>query len=250
MIDLKDYSKKYSQQYKKKFSFERVLIKSRRERVLTSVKKHTHKNILEIGCGLDPIFQFCEDYDHYTVVEPSSSFAEHAQKLAQGKDGITILSGYLEDVYGSLAGKPEFDFIIMSGILHEVSDPNRLLHAINEVCQVETVVHINVPNVRSFHRLLAYEMGLIRSLFEKSEMEKKFQRNTRFDKETLFKIVEKNGFRVISFGTYFIKPFKNSQIEKIVEKNIVDISFLEGLEKLIKYMPEMGSEMYVDVKKK
>ncbi len=250
MIDLKDYSKNYSQQYKKKFSFERVLIRNRRQKVLTSIEKHPHKSILEIGCGLDPVFPYCKDFEHYTIVEPSEEFIKHANKLADKKKNITIKCGYFEDVFGSLVGKFEFDFIIMSGILPEVSDPDRLLHAVNEVCQDETVIHINVSNVRSFHRLLAYEMGLIQSLFEKSELGKKLQRNTSFDKEALFKIVEKNGFKVLSFETYQVKPFTNEQMEKIVKKNIVDMSIMEGLERMIKYLPEMGCEMSVDVKKK
>ena len=109
-------------------------------------------------------------------------------------------------------------------------------------------MHINVPNVYSFHRLLAYEMGHVESSFEKSETEIKFKRHTRFDKHSLVKLVEENGFQILSHGTYFIKPFNNEQMERTINQNIIPRDIIEGLEKIIKYMPDLGCEMFVEVR--
>jgi hypothetical protein len=62
-------------------------------------------------------------------------------------------------------------------------------------------------------------------------------------------MVEENGFRILSYGTYFIKPFTNQQMEAIMAQNIVDKDIIKGLERMVRYMPDLGSEMYVEVKR-
>ncbi|HZS07222.1 MAG TPA: class I SAM-dependent methyltransferase [Blastocatellia bacterium] len=246
MTDIADYSDKYSDQYLSQ-SFETSLVRIRRRQVLASLSKYDHNHILEIGCGLEPLFPFCDGFQTYTVVEPSEVFVRHARSLvAEGRD-IEIIHDYFERAHDRLTAGPGFDFIILSSLLHEVERPVELLQAVRRLCGESTVVHINVPNVFSFHRLLAMEMGLINDVFEKSGTEIKFQRQTRFDKSLLFEMVEGNGFRVISSGTYFIKPFTHEQMEKILDNGILDVSVIEGLERMIKYIPDLGCEIFVDV---
>jgi len=248
-IDIKDYSEKYLKEHGKTLSFERVLAEVRKTQILKSLNEYKHEHILEVGCGLDPLFLYC-DYISYTIVEPSDRFVQRARELAAGKGNINIIQGYMEEACQKLCKLAHgFDFIILSSLLHEVPLPEKLLQSVYQVCKSDTVVHINVPNVYSFHRLLAYEMGHIASIFEESETEAKFQRHTRFDKQLLCETVEESGFKILSYGTYFIKPFANRQMEAIVAQNIVDKDVIKGLERMIKYMPDLGSEMYVEVKR-
>jgi len=250
-IDIHDYSKKYLDEYGKPFSFEPVLTDVRRRQVLKSLTKYRHEHILEVGCGLHPLFPHCTRFKSYTIVEPSHEFIEHVAGLAAGKRNIRIVEGFMEQACEELlTGDQAFDFIIVNGVLHEVPQPERLLQSVRRVCGEDTVVYVSVPNVYSFHRLLAYEMGYIASIFDKSEMEAKFQRHTRFDKKLLFEMVERNGFGILSHGTYFIKPFSNEQMEAMVDKNIVGRDIVAGLEAMTKYMPDLGCEMFVDVKVK
>ena len=246
MSHITDYESKYADHYKSKFAFERILIEIRRNKILESFKKHHPDNILEVGCGLEPLFLFYKDFKSFCIVEPALKFTRHAQKLSRGMANVSIVKGCFEDVYQSLTAGCRFDFIVLSSLLHEVADPDRLLRSLKYICNRDTVVHINVPNVRSFHRLLAYEMGLIDDIFEKSMMEKKFHRHTRFDKALLFKMVKRNGFRILSYGTYFIKPFTHRQMEKIIMQKIMNRKVLKGLEKMSKYMPELGCELFVE----
>ena len=250
MSNITDYESKYAGHYKSKFAFERTLIEIRRDKILESFKKYHPGTILEIGCGLEPLFLFYKDFKSFDIVEPSLKFTRHAQKLSRGMPNVSIVRGCFEDVYQSLATRCRFDFIVLSSLLHEVADPNRLLRCLRHVCGRDTIVHINVPNVRSFHRLLAYEMGVIDDIFEKSVMEKKFHRHTRFDKALLFKMIERNGFRILSYGTYFIKPFTHRQMEKIIIQKIINRQVLKGLEKMSKYMPELGCELFVEARVK
>ncbi len=248
MRNFKDYTEKYTQHYQKNCSFEKVLAGSRRQKVLASLNKYPHRSILEIGCGFEPIFPYCDKNIDATVVEPSLVFFQNAKKLAEKRPLTTVIHNYFEKMYYSFEKSKEFDFIILSSVLHEVVNPLELLQAIHAVCRNDTVVHINVPNVRSFHRILALKMGIIENLFEKSEIGKELQRRSYFDKEFLFEMMRKTGFKILSFGTYFIKFFSNKQMETIIKNKIIDKSLIDGLEKMIGYMPELGCEMFVEVK--
>lgn len=249
MFDLEDYAKKYSDLYRDD-DFETVLVKIRRKQVMASLRKHNHQNILEIGCGLEPLFPYCDHYETYTIVEPAEEFVQHAKALSSGEDKIRVVQGYFEEAYKQLLGKSYFDFVICSALLHQVPNPATLLQSIYQLCSDSTVVHINTPNGFSFHIVLALEMGIIDDIFVKSETDIELQRHTRFDKASLFRLVEGNGFQILASGTYFIKPFTNEQMGKILKTEIVDISIIDGLERMIKYLPDMGSEIFVDVKRK
>lgn len=246
--DINDYSKKYMEEHTRSFSYESVLVEVRRKQVLKSLNKYPHRHILEIGVGLEPLFQYCNDYESYTIVEPGYELVQNARKMAEGNNNIKIIHGFLEEVNEKLFESEDFDFIILSSLLHEVPDPDKLLQSIHRVCKPDTVIHINVPNVYSFHRLLAFEMGYIESIFDQSETEVKFQRHTRFDKESLFQIIEKNGFQILLQGTYFIKLFNNEKMEEMINLNIFNQDLIKGLEGMIKYMPDLGCEMFIEIK--
>jgi len=109
-------------------------------------------------------------------------------------------------------------------------------------------VHFNVPNVRSFHRLLALESGLIGDLFEQSETERRFQRHTRFDRERLEALLRANGFEILDSATYFVKPFTHAQMDALVQSGTCGPEVIEGLDRMTKYMPDMGCEIYANVR--
>lgn len=247
-MDLDNYTTEYLKHYKDR-SFELYLIAARRRQVLKSVERYPHDRILEVGCGVEPLFLHIDNFKMYTVVEPSAEFAERARQQAAERDSITVLQEHLEDAASKLLQGEAFDFIILSSLLHEVPDPHGLLSAVHLLCGPSTTLHINVSNVYSFHRLLALEMGLVQTISQPSEMEIRFQRHTRFDRQSFTKIVEEHDFRVLAFGTYLIKPFTNDQIDAMLKRGIIDGAVIEGLEGMTKYLPEMGCEMFIEARR-
>src|SRR4051812_11360306 len=222
MTDIRaDYAAKYFEQYASG-GFETILVRVRRGQVLDFLRRHPGARVLEVGCGLEPLFLFWNAFEAMTIVEPSAEFIAAARERAAGDPRIELRHAYLEDVAEDL-GDAKPDVIIVSSLLHEVPDPERLLASLRAVCSPGTIVHINVPNVRSFHRLLALEMGLIDDLFEQSEIEKRFHRHTRFDREKLHALLRGAGFDVLESGTYFVKPFTHAQMEALLSSGAVDL---------------------------
>ncbi|MGN1152906.1 MAG: class I SAM-dependent methyltransferase [Candidatus Gastranaerophilaceae bacterium] len=235
---------KYAQDYNLS-PFEHILVKYRRKKVLEILNKYKPKNILEVGCGRDSIFNYYKDYDLFTVVEPSTEFCDLARSSHNYNENITIINGFLEEEITKCAIQ-KYDFIVISCLLHEVPKPHLFLSTIKQLSDLKTIIHINVPNSKSFHLLWAYKSGLIPKLGIQTETSKKLQQNTVFDMEILINIVETNGFKVKEQGSYFIKPFNHSKMQSLVNDNYIDDKLLDGLYEMSEYMPDLGAEIFVN----
>ena len=141
-----------------------------------------------------------------------------------------------------------FDFIVCSGLLHEVEDPIRLVQEIVSICTQNTIVHINVPNANSMHRLIALEIGIIKNVHDMSERNIDLQQQNVFDLSALCDLTVKAGLTILDRGSYFIKPFTHQQMHQMMQQKIITEDVLYGLYELTKYIPELGSEIYIDCK--
>lgn len=247
MRDIKDYTDKYVDE-----PFEPTIVEIRKRAVIEQCNKYGHDNILEIGCGMDPFFKNFKDFKKMIIVEPGEAFAENARKLAESEtEYIEVVSGFLEERIDTIkAYDIEFDYIILSSLLHELDEPQKMLNAIRKLCSKKTIVHINVPNANSMHRLIAIEAGLITDIHEQSEQMKRMQRRRTYDMNLLQDEIKGAGFTVVDSGSYFIKPFTHAQMQRCLDEGIIDSNVILGLERLAKYMPKFGAGIYVNVKMK
>lgn len=249
MRDIDLYTKEYDG-----LPFEAIQVEYRRKKVLEQVMKYKHDCMLEVGCGLEPLFAFLNDFDEMTIVEPSSEFVNKAkellfEKFSDANFSVDIIQGFLEEKCADIRNK-QYDMIIVSSLLHELENPKNVLDATYELCTKDTIVHINVPNAKSLHRYLAFEMGLIESVYEKSAQQTRLNQHSTFDMEALITLLEECGFSVIEKGSYFPKLFTHGQMQKLVDEKIINREMLDGMYKMSKYLGNYGSEIYVDVVKR
>jgi 2-polyprenyl-3-methyl-5-hydroxy-6-metoxy-1,4-benzoquinol methylase len=240
--DLTAYQRHYAA-----LAFERTQAAYRRRKVLEVLGECRPRRVLEVGCGLEPLFLHYADFDAFTVVEPGDEFVRHARELAAGRAAVTIVTGTLEQSLERLAGE-RYDCIIMASLLHEVGDSLGLLRCAARLCHPDTLVHVNVPNAHSFHRLLALEMGIIDSLYERSGTQERMQQSHTFDLERLGKLAAEAGFSVVAGGSFFIKPFTHAQMAALQEAGLLTEAMLDGLYKLSHRFPQNGSEIFVNLK--
>ena len=242
--DIIDYEKNYSNAV---CGFEKYKVFYRKRKIVEIIEQYSPQSILEIGCGMEPLFGYVNGEKKFTIVEPAEKFYKNAKNLGTENRNVTCIKGFFEEEVDNL-GDSSFDMVVCSGLLHEVKQPKNLLKAIKKVSNRKTVIHINVPNMFSIHRLLGVEMGMISDVFEASDCNRQFQQNTNFDIVKLKTMMETNGLKVIEEGSFFIKPFSHKQMEDMIEKQIIDETVLDGLYKLTEYMPQFGSEIYVNCK--
>ncbi len=85
---------KYETEYMKdKFEVRQVLF--RRKKVLELLEQNSHRNILEIRCGLKPLFTDIGKFDTMTIVEHSKEFHTNAvEQVAKDGRKIFCISGF------------------------------------------------------------------------------------------------------------------------------------------------------------
>ena len=240
--NIQDYQRAYAAS-----EFEPVQAAMRKRRLLEVLAQWRPRRILEVGCGSDALFNHHADFDRWHIVEPGEAFAAQAVRDAGGDARIHVVQAFMEEAVPSLQDD-RFDCVLLSGLLHEVPDCAPLLAAVARLCTPETRVHVNVPNARSLHRLLALEMGLIAAPNEISERQRRLQQPRTFDLETLRAVCRAGGFEVFEEGSYFVKPFTHSQMAQLQSAGILTERMLDGLMGLEKHVSGLGSEIYVHLR--
>ncbi len=239
MRDIEKYTIDYSEK-----GFEIIQEKYRRVKLLEILKKYNPKKILDIGCGMKPVFTEMDSikYVKYTCIEPSLEFYKNASSLAAENKKVECINDFYpsEKLNGTI-----FDFIICSSLLHEIEDQHNFIKAIRKNCNSDTKVYFCVPNAMSFHRILAQRMGIIKELKEITERNKTLQQNNVFDLESIKNILEVNGFSIIESGSFFIKPFTHNQMYTAFTNEIITEKMLDGLYDCSRDFPNNGSELYI-----
>lgn len=233
----------YAVQYRA-LPFEPLQVAFRRRRVLAQVRAQAPRRLLEIGCGELPLFVELPGMET-TVVEPAPAFAATARGLAAGRSEVTVVEDFAEHVVAESVGGP-FDMVVLSCLLHEVPDPQRLLAAARRLCAADGVVHVNVPSARSLHRLLAVAMGLIPDLATESDTQRTMQQREVYDAAGLERELTQAGLTVRDRGSIFVKPFTHAQMQRLVDEDFLTPQLLDGLDALAELVPELGSELWVD----
>jgi 2-polyprenyl-3-methyl-5-hydroxy-6-metoxy-1,4-benzoquinol methylase len=240
--DIASYERAYAT-----LDFEPVQARMRKRKLLEVLGAWQPRRLLEIGCGDDALFNHWRDFERYCVVEPGAAFARRAQEHAAGDARVRIVRAFMEETVEALAGE-RFDCILLSGLLHEVPQCEPLLASVARLCTADTRVHVNVPNARSLHRLLAREMGLIGALQTLSPRQQALQQQRTFDLDGLAAVCEQAGFEVFERGSYFVKPFTHAQMAQLQDTGLLDERMLDGFYGLERELPGLGSEIFVHLR--
>lgn len=246
MRDIDDYSQNYL-----KPGFEQYKVEYRRKKILELLQAYNHKNILEIGCGTEPLFTYLSEefkegkIEKYTFVEPSDVFYDIAASKIEEGSNVVGIKGIFDSTKFS---KNEFDFIICASLLHELEDPAEMVREIECLCSPETHVLFIVPNADSFHRQLGVAMHIIEDTKQFSENNIKFQQNSVFDETSLCNMLNDNGMDVMECRDFFIKPFSHEQMYNMMEQGIINNQTLDALYLLSDRMKGIGSELYAIAK--
>lgn len=227
--------------------FERTQELFRREAILECITKNGYKNILEVGCGIEPIFTSLPDSINCTVVEPSTRFFEIAKVKAKNYKNAQVVNVTIEN----FEKDSDYDLVILASVLHEVVEKEAFIKKIWQLSSDSTTLYINVPNAKSVHRLLAVSMGIIKEATELSSTQIKMQQMSRpYTVETLSSFLNTSGFSVSSYGTLFFKPFTHEQMQNLINTGFLTNDMLRGFYSMTQFFPEFGSEIWMMANKK
>jgi ubiquinone/menaquinone biosynthesis C-methylase UbiE len=228
--------------------FEKIQVSYRKNKVLERLGHYNPKRILEVGVGTQSQLLLDFEFEKLNIIEPSKVFYNLNKKLIKDNKikNVTIENCFFEQFDSNAS----FDFILISSLLHEIEDLDIFIKKLIQICSNKTVVHINVPNANSFHRLLAKSMGIINNTREKSKSNIKLQTSRIFDIISLEKLIRVNDFKILHKESFFIKPFTHEQMQKMLNSEIINIDILNGLYNLnfdnLESNDFLGSELIVE----
>jgi protein-L-isoaspartate O-methyltransferase len=240
--DIAEYERAYRDS-----GFEAVQARFRKRLLLGLLERLRPERVLEVGCGLDSLANHWTAAARFVVVEPGKGFAQAARNDLADRADVEVIEAKIEDVEARALGP--FDLILVSSLLHEAPDPGAILATLHGIADGGAVVHVNVPNANSFHRLLAVEMGLIQDATAMSDMQRKLQQQRVFTQQSLAALAKAQGFEVTEAGSYFVKPFTHDQMQRLQADGVMTPQMLEGLWGMARYMPDLGSEIFVNLRR-
>lgn len=240
----------YQENYLSQYGFEAQMVKYRRQLVMERLNAIKPRTLVEVGCGSELLyqhyFQAAGAVDQWVIVEPGSEFYGIAAKC--GLPNLAAIQGFFEEAIPqikALLPTPP-DMIIISSVLHEVASPRELLRAAQSIMGEQSVLHVNVPNATSFHRMLAKSMGLIDDVKVLSTRNFELSQQRVYDAASLRTDIEASGLAVVNEGGYLVKPFTHAQMQAITPD--IGEAVLDGLYQMGKAHPKLASEIYLEAR--
>lgn len=244
-LQIDTYQKMYDE-----LPFENTMAAIRKKTILQFLNERKPENLFEIGCGNDSIINHYTSFKKCIVVEPSPVFFSRLQQSATiSTKEVICVNDFFSAALKCSVNFSGVDTVLVSGLLHELLQPDLFLKDLFDILPINAVVHINVPNANSFHRLLALQSGLIKNVEERSNLQIKLKQPHTFTQSALKELVQTAGFKIINYGSYFIKPFTHLQMHHIQHNELFHNNTITGLEKMIEYFPHNGAEIFVEVVK-
>lgn len=193
----------------------------------TTIKKYlSGTSALELGCADGGMTRLLlKDFETITVID-GSEMAINRLKENLNDSNLKTIVGFFEDI--NLNEK--YDTIIMGHILEHVEDPVYILNKFKNYLNDKGKLIITVPNAKSFHRIAAVNMELLKSIYELNETDKKIGHKRVYDFESMKNDIDKSGLKIAARDGYWLKFLSNKQIDESWD------------EKMIKAYMELGSQ--------
>jgi 2-polyprenyl-3-methyl-5-hydroxy-6-metoxy-1,4-benzoquinol methylase len=191
------------------------------------------KRALELGPASGYMTKsLVKEFDTIDLVEGSESLLQQIPDYPN----IRKFCSYFEE----FETKEKYETIIMSHVLEHIEDPVLVLQRIYNWLDADGVFLVSVPNAKSIHRIVAVEMGLLKSVYELNSRDHELGHYRVYDMDSLKSHVKEAGFNIKEVGGIFLKPVSNGQIEQHWTSEMI-----EGFYKAGKHFQENCAEIFV-----
>jgi 2-polyprenyl-3-methyl-5-hydroxy-6-metoxy-1,4-benzoquinol methylase len=175
-------------------------------------------NCLELGPATGYMTRFLiNSFSNVTVVEGSKSLIDQIPDYNNLKK--------INCLFEEFTPTEKFDTIIINHVLEHLEDPVAVLKNAYEWLNDEGVCIVGVPNAKSFHRLAAVKMGLLKSEFDLNSRDLELGHYRVYDLELLKNHMSLANFKINFESGLFLKFLSNAQIERFLDNDIVEAYF-------------------------
>lgn len=124
----------------------------------------------------------------------------------------------------------KYDTIIMEHVLEHIEFPVTVLEKVKSWLNKDGILIIGVPNAKSFHRLAAVKMGLLKSEYSLNERDLELGHFRVYDWDLLEREITDSGFKKVHQGGVFFKPLSNQQIQDMFSNEMISAFYEMGKE--------------------
>jgi 2-polyprenyl-3-methyl-5-hydroxy-6-metoxy-1,4-benzoquinol methylase len=175
-------------------------------------------NCLELGPSTGYMTCFLiKSFSTVTVVEGSKSLIDQIPNYNNLKK--------VNSLFEEFTPTEKFDTIIINHVLEHLQDPIAVLKNAYEWLNDGGVCIVGVPNAKSFHRLAAVKMGLLKSEFSLNSRDLELGHYRVYDLQLLKNHMSLANFKINFESGLFLKFLSNAQIETILDDKIVEAYF-------------------------
>ena len=228
--------------------FESVQEMFRKKAIIDFINPSHVKSALEIGCGRRSIFCDYPKFETVTIVEPIKEFLDKAiQDLSKSTPVLNPILSIIESA--EFERDQVYETVIVSSLLHEVSNPEKILGQIKKYMNSNSELIVVVNNRDSIHRILGQHLGILASLDALTETNIRMQQSRGvFSLDGLDSFLTSSGFTVLEIKTFMPKFLPHASLQAALDTKTISMSFIEECYELSTYFAALGSEIIAKVR--
>jgi 2-polyprenyl-3-methyl-5-hydroxy-6-metoxy-1,4-benzoquinol methylase len=194
-----------------------------------------NSSCLELGCADGFMtLELVKKIKQVVAVDGSKTFLDVLKnKLEMLKvSNILCIQSFFEEFTLDM----KFDTIIMGHMLEHVTDPVSILKKYKQYLKKDGIIIADVPNAKSLHRIAAYKMGLIKSIYDLNETDIAVGHKRVYTIDALRSDILNAGLNIVEETGFWLKFLSNKQIEEHWSDALIRAYMdLEGFDDLLPY---------------
>lgn len=185
----------------------RILVNAYLNLINDLLKLKRYEHVIEMGYGDGAVVEAIKDkVGKVTVVEGDKKLVEQTKK--SHKD-VTIVHSLFEE----FEAKDKADLVLGNHVLEHVNQPQVVLERTKQWLKPNGIALFSVPNATSLHRRIGVRMGLLGSIYDLNEQDKRVGHQRIYDEQSFLRDLKKSGFKIKKFGGFNLKLVSQKQMK-------------------------------------
>lgn len=198
--------------------------------------------VLEFGSATGQMTKLLSKAAQSVVaVDGSAEFIAIAEKRVANAANVAFCESYFEN----FSRTEKFDCLVMHHVLEHIESPMPLLAKVKTMLKNDGVAVFSVPNARALSRQLAVKMGLLTSVYELTDNDKRHGHYRVYDWRLLEEQLNASGFTIVGRHGLSFKLFSDQQNISMLKHAIIGEEQIKGLWLLADELPELAGAIMI-----
>lgn len=164
-----------------------------------------------MGWGDGAVVQRVHDrVDHIDVIEGDKKLCQQAQQEFDSHPKITIIQSLFENYEPK--NNQRVDLVLGNHVLEHVDDPVAVLKQTMTWLKKKGTALFTVPNATSLHRRIGVRMGLLKTVYDLNEQDRRVGHQRVYDTKTFRSDIDKSGYKITKLGGFNLKLVSQNQM--------------------------------------